>query len=39
MGLTLDQEKWLAHLSREKKITIVPFDPTSEEKLGLSIKF
>ncbi|MCR4275541.1 MAG: GrpB family protein [Candidatus Wolfebacteria bacterium] len=30
--LTLEQEKWIAHLSDENKIIIVPFDPTAEEK-------
>lgn len=30
--LTLEQEKWIAHLSDENKIGIVPFDPTAEEK-------
>jgi len=30
--LTLEQEKWIAHLSDENKISIVPFDPTAEEK-------
>ena len=30
--LTLGQEKWIAHLSDENKINIVPFDPTAEEK-------
>lgn len=30
--LTLEQEKWIAHLSDENKINIVPFDPTAEEK-------
>jgi GrpB-like predicted nucleotidyltransferase (UPF0157 family) len=30
--LTPEQEKWLAHLSDTKKIRIIPFDPTAEEK-------
>ena len=30
--LTLEQEKWIAHLSDVNKISIVPFDPTAEEK-------
>ena len=30
--LTLEQEKWIAHLSNKDKISIIPFDPTSEEK-------
>lgn len=30
--LTLEQEKWIAHLSDENKISIIPFDPTAEEK-------
>lgn len=30
--LTLAQEKWIAHLSDETKIKIVPFDPSSVEK-------
>lgn len=31
--LTPEQEKWIKHLSDEKKIKIVPFDPTAEEKV------
>jgi GrpB-like predicted nucleotidyltransferase (UPF0157 family) len=30
--LTDDQKKWIAHLSEEDKITIVPFDVTAEQK-------
>lgn len=30
--LTNDQKKWIAHLSDKDKITIVPFNPTAEEK-------
>lgn len=30
--LTLEQEKWIAHLSDENKIFITPFDSTAEEK-------
>jgi len=30
--ITQEQQKWIDHLSDEKKIIIVPFDPTAEEK-------
>lgn len=30
--LTEEQEKWIVHLSDVDKITIIPFDPTAEEK-------
>ncbi|MDD2822746.1 MAG: GrpB family protein [Candidatus Daviesbacteria bacterium] len=30
--LTQDQKKWIAHLSNKDTITIVPFDPTAEQK-------
>lgn len=30
--LTPEQEKWIAHLSDETKIKIVPFDPSAPEK-------
>lgn len=30
--LTVNQKKWLAHLSDEDRIIIVPFDPTAEQK-------
>lgn len=30
--LTPDQEKWIAHLSNDDQITIIPFDETSVEK-------
>jgi GrpB-like predicted nucleotidyltransferase (UPF0157 family) len=30
--LTPEQENWVAHLSDQDKIIIVPFDPTAEEK-------
>lgn len=30
--LTAEQDKWLAHLSDTATISIVPFDPTAEEK-------
>lgn len=30
--LTQKQKHWLNHLSNEKKVLIVPFDPTSEDK-------
>lgn len=30
--LTSEQENWIAHLSDEHKISIVPFDQTAEEK-------
>ena len=30
--LTPKQEDWLAHLSNEKRVNIVPFDQTAEEK-------
>lgn len=30
--LTREQEKWIAHLSDETRISIVPFDPTADEK-------
>lgn len=30
--LTTEQEKWIAHLSDENKIVIVPFDPTADKK-------
>ena len=30
--LTKEQKKWIAHLSDEDKVSIVPFDPTSKEK-------
>jgi hypothetical protein len=30
--LTPEQEKWIAHLSDESKVRIVPFDPSAEEK-------
>lgn len=33
--LTPAQEKWIAHLSDETKIKIVPFDPTAEEKFEI----
>jgi GrpB-like predicted nucleotidyltransferase (UPF0157 family) len=32
--LTPDQEKWIAHLSDNDHITIVPFDETAEEKFN-----
>lgn len=31
--LTPEQEKWINHLSDEKKIKIVPYDPTAGEKV------
>lgn len=30
--LTKNQEKWIAHLSDDSKIKIIPFDPSCEEK-------
>ena len=33
--LTIDQEKWVSHLSDERKIVIVPFDPTAEHKFQI----
>lgn len=30
--LTAEQEKWIAHLSDEKRISIFPLDPSAEEK-------
>lgn len=30
--LTPEQEKWLAHLSDQDHVTIIPFDPTAQEK-------
>jgi GrpB-like predicted nucleotidyltransferase (UPF0157 family) len=30
--LTLDQERWLAHLSSDDRVTIIPFDPTAQAK-------
>ena len=30
--LTPDQEKWIAHISDQDAIAIVPFDPTAQQK-------
>lgn len=35
MTITPKQEKWLNHLSDEKKVKILPFDPTAEEKFQI----
>jgi hypothetical protein len=30
--LTAEQEKWIAHLSDQNQVTIVPFDATAQNK-------
>lgn len=30
--ITAEQQQWLSHLSDKDKVTIIPFDPTSQEK-------
>ncbi len=30
--ITPEQEKWIAHLSDEDRVTILPFDPSAEQK-------
>ena len=32
--LTPDQEKWISHLPIDKKVTIIPFDPTIPKKFA-----
>lgn len=33
--LTIDQQKWIDHLSDTEKVTVLPFDATAEEKFRI----